>query len=202
MPIIPDKKILFIHIPKTGGTYIYWELPGFGYSEDNIFSTTEKGIYSDDVHFHLQHMNYSTILTKGFLTEEYLKPFFKFTFIRNPYTRILSEYFWRLNLNTFDADKFHEFVIDRYLCPKDAHFLSQMFYFDIEYDFIGKYENLIEDLKKIHDILNISHEISPIKRNVSSFNKSELIYMINASTINIINELFDAEFEFGKYEKI
>lgn len=201
MPVIIEDKILFIHIPKTGGSFIEWELQ-MGYNEKNLFSTTEIGIYSDSIHYHLQHLNFTTIVKEGYFESDYLKKFFKFTFIRNPYTRILSEYFWRLNPNTFDTDKFHEFVIDRYLCPKDAHFLSQMFYFDIEYDFIGKYENLIEDLKKIYDVLNISREISPINRNISKFNKNELIYMINASTINIINEVFALEFELGNYEKI
>lgn len=201
MPIIPNKKILFIHIPKTGGSYIEWEMR-MNYHEDYLFSTTDDGIHSNKVHFHLQHMNFQTIVNEKFLEFDYIDSFFKFTFIRNPYTRTLSEYFWRYGLNEFDSEKFHLFVIDNYMNPVDAHFLPQSFYFDIEYDFVGKFESLKDDLQSLYNILNIEYSISDDRRNISKFNKRDLIPNIDKKTIQTINKLFESDFKLGNYNKI
>ena len=66
--IIPEKKLLFIHIPKTGGTSI---TKAFGLKEIH--------------HLNLQYY-------EGQLKDkmERLEDYFKFTFVRNPYDRYAS----------------------------------------------------------------------------------------------------------------
>lgn len=201
MPILIDKKLLFIHIPKTGGSYIEWEFK-FNYHESSLFSTTNDRYESNGIKFHLQHLNYSTILNENFFKEKYISDFYKFTFIRNPYTRSLSEYFWRFGHSTFDPENFHEFVIRNYIDPKFDHYLPQSFYFDVKYDFIGKYETLEIDLCRLYKFLGINEEISNIKRNVSNFDKNDLIFNINRNTLDVMNELFKDDFILGNYEKI
>ena len=68
MMISKDKKCIFIHIPKTAGTSIEKMIQGEKYIKG--WSSHQKiNEYKDDDKFH---------------------EYFKFSFVRNPYERILS----------------------------------------------------------------------------------------------------------------
>lgn len=73
-----DKKYLFIHIPRTGGTSIEVALNGFRSAHpmpiDYIEGRHESGIKGEG------------------LGEEGYKEYFKFTFVRNPWDQIVSLY--------------------------------------------------------------------------------------------------------------
>ena len=85
MPYCDNKEIIFLHIPKTGGTTIskIFDVP---FLHDPNPGTTPTP----------QH------LTCGMLRErvgdEKYDSYYKFTFVRNPWSRILSSYFWRQSL--------------------------------------------------------------------------------------------------------
>ena len=71
MYIDHDNKIVFIHIPRTGGTSI-----------KSALNLHDK-IYKEDVY----HMSANDIPKE---CEDY----FKFTFVRNPFDRFVSLYFY------------------------------------------------------------------------------------------------------------
>ena len=80
------KKIIFIHIPKTGGSYIECKL-----GLNNPKNGFKKAKYNNkDKAF--QHFTWEQYNSK--LLPEKFNLYFKFSVCRNPYTRIISEYYW------------------------------------------------------------------------------------------------------------
>lgn len=94
MPIDIDKKILFIHIPKTGGTTI--EKIIFNLSlkntEENYKKLFGRKNNNDGSVIQYQHLTYNEIINNYDFN---LDKFYKFTFVRNPYDRIVSEFFYQ-----------------------------------------------------------------------------------------------------------
>lgn len=89
MPICFSKKFIFVHIPKTAGTSVSRRL-GINDTYANFCHTDMKIKINEcmcaDNHvpaFFLKEM-------RPDIFEEY----YKFTFVRNPYDRVISEFFW------------------------------------------------------------------------------------------------------------
>jgi len=180
-----EHKCIFLHIPKTGGTSIekFFKAPQ-GHHElprDQIpnFSTSmsinEKGYlkyYGARVHY-------------DELNEKICSDYFMFTFVRNPWDRIISLYkFWvekprnggefafaRERLQSVPACfKFFAKNIDYIfsLLPKDerVHILPQYelngnhAYLDY-LDFVGRFENFQQDFDTICDKIGIPRQKLP-----------------------------------------
>jgi hypothetical protein len=129
----------FIHIPKTGGTSITEIL------QHQI--GTEKITGHDSI--------------RRFENSEKL---FIFTFVRNPYTRILSAYFHGMRKGEYNCS-FEEFL--KKSNGKGLHMLPQTFYTGSgsnnkqTLSYIGKYENFEKDLKFIFKKLDIKYTKIP-----------------------------------------
>ena len=92
------KKIIFVNIPRTGGTFIEKNLWRNEFNEDFTFEMNDekhllqgfvdkyRNKYQSDG---LQHLTLDNI--KKIYPNE-VKNFFTFCFIRNPYSRIASAY--------------------------------------------------------------------------------------------------------------
>jgi len=79
MPIDFTHKAIFIHIPKTGGRAVS-QLMG-------IQKDVRKNLYCKELTHMTLPMIKKHVDTKGY---------YVFTFVRDPYTRITSEYSWRM----------------------------------------------------------------------------------------------------------
>lgn len=93
MPLSPKYKLVFIHIPKTGGTSIeefFRENGGCLYWE-------RKKQYNGHS---IQHCTYQELKELGLVPEGYRI----FTVIRHPYERFLSDYNYYRTLDRFDGD--------------------------------------------------------------------------------------------------
>jgi len=83
-----DKKCIFVHIPKTGGTSIervIWKK----ISAQLLFGSPNR--------YHtggLQHLKARFIKTE--VGEDVFNSFFKFAFVRNPWSKALSQYFYTI----------------------------------------------------------------------------------------------------------
>ena len=125
----------FIHIPKTGGTSITEIL--------QHQAGTEKITGHDSI--------------RRFEKSENL---FIFTFVRNPYTRILSAYFHGIRKGEHNYS-FGDFL--KKSTGNELHILPQTFYTNSGSDnnrtlsYIGKYENFDNDLKIVLNKLNIEN---------------------------------------------
>jgi len=143
--ILHQHKLIFIHIPKTGGTSIEYALTG-----------KEKS----------QHKTISDFETEY---PDLIKKYFKFTVVRNPWDRLVSGFFYyKSGGNQSKKDKafatkygcnFKSFVeqIDSF---DSRHFLNkQLTYINIGginvMDRILRFETLSADFKKLAIKLNI-----------------------------------------------
>lgn len=85
MPYCDEKKVIFLHVPKTGGTAIK-RLLGI-----NLMNDTDPSVTPSP-----QHLTCKLLREK--LGAEKYDGYFKFTFVRNPWARLVSDYFWRQSL--------------------------------------------------------------------------------------------------------
>lgn len=175
-----DHKCIFVHIPKCAGISINKSLFGnLGCGHATI------GQYL------------ATLGVKRF------DSFFKFTIVRNPWDRLVSAFFFLKNggMNRFDkdfADKhlylyndFEAFVhewVNKENIRKYIHFLPQGYFLCIGnseplVDFIGYYENIEEDYKKIASRIGSKKRLDKLnfrknKKKYSSYYSSEMLKIV------------------------
>jgi hypothetical protein len=149
MPYYKDINLLFIHIPKTGGTNIenniknkYLESLFTIHDSNKIVENFKLNAPIYDIINH-QHLFYETI----YEYRDYFKLDFNnikvFTIVRNPYDRIISDLFW---FNLIQKDTSPEDVYEKinfFINHKitDNHNQAQ-------YKFItDKYGKLLDNIK-------------------------------------------------------
>lgn len=177
-------KFIFIHIPKTAGTSIY------------------KWLNSGKVMMNYHH---TALQYKDILKDSY-KDFYKFAFVRNPWDRMVSFYRYYM---LYDQNKLRK-------KPKKESFeawlgrlheykhvpLTQLSYITDKsgnqmIDFIGRFENLKEDLRKISNTIEVKlpdkfyHEIPT--------HHSHYIEMYNSETKKIVDELYKDDIDYFQY---
>lgn len=159
MPVNHEKKYIHVHIPKTAGSSI------------NLWLSTPRKIEN----FHAERNNnllvrynkttYTIHHFPAFLLEKFCQPYFdyyyKFAFVRNPYDRAVSKFFWdnkanpailEADLNT-SLELFKRYldelslrVNDDSVFKKDHDCLQSVFVF-------GKRQKLlVDDLFKLEEI--------------------------------------------------
>ena len=189
MPFIHEHKLLFIHIPKTGGTSVE--------SKFNVIRKNElyeeKIVKIDGILFAKQHW-LPYLIEKEF--PEKFKKYKKFCIVRNPYTRVISEYYYQ-----FPKQKvsFEDFVLSRLNDNERDHYLPQHLYFEnIDYDYVLRTETLNEDFKKMSKDFSFDGTIKrENKRGNGSENKMNLL---TPKIIEKINSLYEKDFKMFNYE--
>lgn len=160
--MILNKKYLFVHVPKTGGTSIRNIL-----EEHSVGKTEEFGEEHDIVFSAYREMS-----------DEEFNFRFKFAFVRNPFDRELSNYFWHTKTNGHVDISFPDWVKWRYDEMSDFLSIIQFggksdYYYQkgfgktpqigflinekgkICVDFVGRFETLQEDWEVVADKLNL-----------------------------------------------
>ena len=192
------NKYLFIHIPKTGGDCLKTNL-----SIDGNFIYTK-------------HKNINT-LGRQFKLECY----FKFAFVRNPWDRFISAYFylkqaginpnhewsrdiWKSNIINNDFDTFSKFVRSGVWKTFGwFHFWPQYDFIvnrrnkDIGVDFIGRFENLQEDFDKVCNHIGLPPQ-KLIPTNTSRHKHYTEYY--DHDTKKIIGHYYRKDIEYFRYE--
>lgn len=97
MPLFLEKKLFFIHIPKTGGTSVEKFLTD---NNNQISFFTSTGSVFINGHTP-QHITFREIQNLGIDKDEFLF----FTIIRNPVERVISEYKWLCDTNWHTRNK-------------------------------------------------------------------------------------------------
>ena len=196
-----EKKCIFIHIPKTAGTSIEHYI-----SEKERFILFFRGISSSN-----RSMHHYTALELQKMIPKYFKEYYKFSIVRNPYDRLLSEYYWtpikdvgyKNGKSKDEFLKYVSYVIKNKLYFNNIyndHFLPQYLFVmnkkkQIIVNHLFKYEDLNYVIEFIKKKLNI-------KCNFPYLNKSkdEKEYW-NEEQKEIIYELFKNDFIFFGYSK-
>lgn len=187
-------KCIYIHIPKAAGISI------------------NKAIYGNYGGAHRTAHIYKRIFGPAVY-----KRYFKFTFVRNPHSRLLSayrflrgggfdesEFIWaRENLS--DYVTFDEFVrkwINEESIWSYNHFKPQYsFVCDVdlnpEVDFIGKVESIDEDFNEVCKILNIKNKLSV--HNSSKTDNSNWEQHYSKYSLDKVHKIYHLDFQIFNY---
>jgi hypothetical protein len=200
MPYYPEDNILFIHIPKTGGTALH------NYFINKYKITIDKYLHLFDLYYlrghkmlSLQHLTFIELSNSKYINITSNVKII--TIVRNPYTRLISELLWsnHITKHTSREDIYNKIL---YLFTEyenentiyDNHIRPQYQFIDGNENItILKHENLNNELK---EKLNIT--------DFTSFYNNEYIISkyFNTDSINLINNFYYKDFIIFDYNFI
>lgn len=212
MHIVPESKVLYVPIPKAANTSIItilWRSQGI-FIQNNIHKSIKKKpapVLSDFSNAEIENALNNT-------------QWFRFTFVRNPYTRLFSCYknkilnternknfLKRLNWTSSKTPSFDEFILQLNqpdILKMDWHWRPQ---YDlimpalVPLDFIGKIENFNEDILAILDRLNITNEAERQRALIPTNRTQTTPIDFSRESIDLINTIYAKDFSYFGYEK-
>jgi hypothetical protein len=215
-----DLKAIFIHVHKTGGTYLSYMLHKY-YGFKNYYirrkdhdtfcfnktKTTKFINYENRIHGVLAYYKTSPDINKRMnMTPQKWDTYYKFCFIRNPYDKIVSAWY---HVNRFNIP-FKNFLNLENVCndveymhvfmPQVRNIINEKGKININY--IGNFENLEEDFHKILEnigVKRILHEVSK-KMNVRDHAPYKEYY--DQETLDRVNIILKEDFDKLNYKKI
>ena len=191
-----DKKCVFIHIPKCAGSSINQDL--------DLKSVGFSGHSPASYH------------------SEFLDKYFSFTFVRNPYDRIVSayKYFRKLKeghrwykrnkiisdvANKMDFKEFVNHIPDFIKLMKreegsfesGIHFQPFYYFLDEPVEYIGRFENIQHDYFNIRSRINLPLKNLPKTNSTNNSNYRELYI---EETKNTVYNIYKEDIEKYNYE--
>ena len=207
-----DKKAIFIHIPKNGGSYIaeilskyygfknyYLQRPDHALFCKGIDKSVDK--HENKIHGTLIYYKTSNYINKILnMNKDKWDSYFIFTFVRNPYSRIISgwkycygntlsfeDFLKTKNINSYNY--WHTFMTQtRHLINIDGK---------LNIHFIGHLENIENDLKIILHRLGYSIIHKSFIKNKTIHDNYKSYY--NKELIDIVNNNFKYDFDNFNY---
>ena len=215
-----DLKAIFIHVHKTGGTYITFTLHKY-YGFKNYYirrpdhdsfcfnkkKTTKYINYENRVHGVLNYYKTSPYINKKMgMTPQKWDTYYKFCFIRDPYDKIISA--WNhinrysipfknyLNLinRCNDVEYMHMFM------PQVRNIINQKGKVDINY--IGKFENLEEDFQNILKNIGVKNIIHDSGKQMNKREHNHFTEYYDQDTLDKVNLILKEDFSLLDYEMI
>lgn len=168
--ICREYNCLFVHIPKTGGQSVeqfFMDRLALDWDQDREKLLLHANPDRDRGTEKLAHLSASEYIDCGYVSRKDFAGFFKFSFVRNPWDRLLSEYRYR---NYFHHRSFHDFVLNKLPKPgwndQYRHVMPQ---YDMLHDrqgnllvdFVGRFEDLQQDFDRVCERLRISDSRLP-----------------------------------------
>lgn len=207
-------KCIFIGVPKTGSTSIgkiigYPPKPHLDISE---IETKLKTCFPFDSFRGYRYVNgaYQKMMPQREIQkrgENIFQNYFKFGFVRNPWSRTVSLYLRNEGLQLKDKMSFEEFVdwiqYSSDTCKFPSEKKNQLDWFknkqgEIAVDYIGKFETLEEDWEVISKKMGIKKTIPHENQNSLSSKKHYSEYY-NSKTKEIIRQKFNVDVEHFEY---
>lgn len=204
-----DKKLIYIHLPKTAGTYIqhillcYYQSPAYNYLsyeyKTSVFSYRDFPL--------VKYFSRDDILDIMDLSQEELKEYRFFTFVRNPYSRFISGFEFMKQKGYIPKDiSFDDFIKTENTC--DGLVYNHLFCSQCEhmkgwdFDEIGQFESIESDLICILRSYGFNVIHLPSKKNETIYSIGAMELMNNPTFIEYINSKFSEDFIRFGYEKI
>lgn len=185
------KELKFIHITKTGGTSI---------EEIGQLANINWGRF---------HLRYWHDFLSNLCSKKQKYEYDWFMIVRNPYTRILSEYHCKWggvggSAKLYTKEQFNLYIAEKIKnrVPYGGHYTPQHLYLDDDPNVkihVLKFENLKQDFNELMKKYNIDLKLSLFK------NKSNKFFTINdisEENIKLINKVYDKDFIKFEYKKI
>lgn len=207
MIISHSKKFIFLRTRKTASATIQSFL--LQHLNKNDFATHMNGIgfsglNCDDVSNGPSHVTINHAISQNYpIEEDKLKDYFIFCFERNPWRKCISHYHYHKeyaeNSSVLWAkDMSFDEYIDNNNFPKDFN-MYQRNNKSIA-DFIGKYENLYDDMKTVCDRLEITFNGFDNHLHKGKSNIQLNDYYTDSAMIDKIRKSFNNEIQLLGYE--
>ena len=211
-----EKKFIFFHVPKNGGTSVKQELKnyfdkgqhGFPYGDNGLVAGCMArhigfafGLWYDEHHRRKQK----------FITTEHWHEFYKFGFTRNPWDRAVSNwkfvdrripqpmkkrfktfesYLEALPFESGSSDSYHAMEQWKHLCDPNGKPL---------YDFVGRLESLHEDFSKVCDRIGI--EAPESMRHMRQANRDrDYRRYYTPKTFSMVSKIYAKDIEMWGYD--
>lgn len=201
------KPLKFIHITKCAGTAIENVSKRWGMFDEELGELFESMNMSFNPHWHVP-LHY---LKDEYLTN-ILEKYDLFTVVRNPYTRIISEYYCEWGgspVKSTDINDFNQFIYDKLLCLKKRindgeyvhhHYTPQYRYLvdkngNIIIKHMLKMETVTTDFNNLMEKNGYEYRLEEKKGNDYNFSYLELSY----DNISLIREIYRWDFEICGY---
>ena len=189
------KQLKFIHITKTGGSSI----EKIGLKNNIKWGVYDKEYSNNSGRWHLIF---------GKVRKEIKEKYDWFLVCRNPYERILSEYYcvWGgIGKEKIEHSKieFNKYIRKKILSKMnyEGHYVGQNYYYDKRYKItVLRFESLKEDFENLMKKYNMNIKLD-IKINVGK-NKKFSINDFDNETINLINKVYKRDFILFNYKFI
>jgi hypothetical protein len=219
MIISHKNKFIFIHVPKTGGTSIVRALyPYLDMSQDVVMGghpdhedkKDVQRIKSGEIHKHSTSQE-----IKNFVGEEMWDDYFIFSFVRNPYDRIVSTYeWWKQTKWPGDQRKkkeisdmsFKEYTMSDYMGHAMLDYLSYVkrkkYHSDyarvMDIDFLGRLEDPWASFAYICGVLNLPKlELGNYNKSLKKVNPYESYY--DEESVSNVENKFREDIKYFNY---
>ena len=191
--ISKKHKFIFVHITKCGGTSVQNALEKYG--GEYLWKRDEMRNENHQI-IHPKH-----VLAEKYSLTKYWKNSFKFTFVRNPWSREISGYFYRKRMTDFRGT-FEEHLASKNFINLPLHHGNQYNWLvshngKMELDFIGRFENFQEDFDIISDKIGIPQQQLPYDNKTKHKHYTEYY---NDETKQIVAEKYTKDIEYFGYE--
>ena len=206
MLVSDSHEFIFVHIRKTAGSSIRDTLLPISIDQNkNIKSKLTSRILKTETNYqNFAFRQHSPMLeAKKIIPEALFKKYFKFAFVRNPYTRLVSEYeFIKRRPNHGRHKKVSKMNFHQYITYQskrfDAHQINMLSDKKgiLQTDFIGRFENLQEDWNIVCEKLGINNIELSHRKKASKVNYDDYY---DKKNIELVEQLWKRDLEVFEY---
>ena len=210
MPVFPDSKSIFVHINKCAGTSRGDLFFSKGQrNPTNLYGGVDKnGFNRYGESGALHHLSAKNV--KIALGDDVFNQYFKFTFVRDPWRRAVSQYCYTKSrpdiqrwIGVQKGFSFIEYLKAILKCPNHVQFQPQhkFIYNDgkLFVDFVGRLESMNADIKTLCGFLKIP--VPKFIPNANSRPPKDYRLFYGAQEESLVLEKYSKDFELLNYSK-
>lgn len=186
-------KTLFVHIPKVAGQSIETIfLKDLGLSWENRGELLlRKKEANEQGPERLAHLTAREYLEYDYIDRQTFDAYFKFSFVRDPYARMISVYNYLGYGKIISFSSFMDKVVKKELEKKNFFYGPQYDYLydetgNLMVDYVGKLESLVEDMQLVlqkaglegHEIPHVNKSEKGRKRGLSALFKNPGLWLV------------------------